>query len=84
MKNKLKRVLSFIGISCFDTATGWQGLKYHDDYYQYFDSEDDIDRRGSLLILAWMLHAAKNGCEYPFDETIYLHGKLNLTILINM
>jgi hypothetical protein len=75
MKKKLKRVLSFIDISCFDTCTGWNELRYHDDYYQYFDSEDDIERRGSLLIFAWMLQGAMNGCEYPFDETVYLHGE---------
>lgn len=75
MKEKLKKVLSFIDISEFYTATGWNGLRYHDDYYQYFNSEDDIERRGSLLIFTWMLQAAKDGCEYPFDETIYLHGQ---------
>lgn len=68
---KLKRSLSIIDISCFDTCIGWNAPDYYDDYYKYFDSEDDIERRGSLLIFAWMLHGAWYGCEYPFNDSVY-------------
>ena len=71
--------MSIIDISCFDTCIGWTAPDFYDDYYKYFDSEDIIERRGSLLIFAWMLHGAWYGCEYPFNDAVYAYhnGQLN-------
>ena len=52
---------------------GWSAPDYYDDYYKYFDSEDVIERRGSLLIFVWMLHGAWYGCEYPFNDAVYTY-----------
>ena len=73
MKKQLKRSLSIVDISCFDTCIGWTAPDFYDDYYKYFDSEDDIERRGSLLCFAWMLHGAWYGCEYPFNDAVYTY-----------
>jgi len=69
MKEKLYKLLTEeIDISQFDTCIGWQMEDYYEDYYLYFDSKDDVERRGSILIFAWMLHGAWNGAEYPFSK----------------